>query len=97
MLQSAAPAGTKMFTDWINAFVARPVDVQQMPAVRMAADRFDRDDLTRESVGHINRPFRCICNAISAMAEAADGELLSHIQPRAGILRCRRRLRSVRG
>src|ERR1700752_4613498 len=97
MLQCAAATGAKMFADWFGALVARLIDMQQVPAVRMAVDGFDRHGLARQGVRHINKPFLRASDAISAMAEAADRELLSHVRPQAEIRRCHRRLRSVRG
>src|SRR4029077_12315428 len=70
MLQRAATAGTEMFANWFGALVASPVDVQQMPAVRMARDWLDHGDLAGQSIWHIDGSFRCIGDAISAVTEA---------------------------
>src|SRR6478609_8669251 len=96
MLKRAATAGTEMFANRFRALVASPVDMQQMPAVGMARDWLDHGDLARQSIRHINGSLRCIGDAIAAVAEATDVELLSHGPPQAGIQHCRRHLRSGR-
>ena len=96
MLQRAATAGTEMFANRFGALVASPLDVQQMPAVRMARDWLDHGDLAGQSIWHINGSFWCIGDAISAVTEATNAELLSHVSLQAGIQHCRRHLRSGR-
>ena len=57
VLHRAAAAGTEMFAKRLDALVAAPVDMQQMPAVRMAGNRLDRDGLARQRIRHIDGPF----------------------------------------
>src|SRR5450830_1211900 len=68
-----------MLADRCCALVARLVDMVQMAPVGVSCDRFDRDDFSRQRVGHIDRPRRRVGNAVAAMTEPGDGELLSHL------------------
>ena len=52
--------------------------LQEMPPVGMAGDGFDRHRLARQRIGHKHRAHIGIGDAVAAMAEARDGELLSH-------------------
>ena len=97
MLQSAAAARTKMLADRFNTLMARLVDMQQVPAIRMATDELNCDRLPGQSVRYIDGPFWCVRDTISTMAETVYRELLSHVQPRARIRRCRHRPGSARG
>ena len=97
MLQSAAAARAKMLADRFNTLMARLVDMQQVPAVGMATDGLNCDRLAGQSVRYIDGPFWRVRDTISTMAETVYRELLSHVQPQAGIQRCRRHPGSARG
>ena len=97
MLHGAAAAGAEMLADRLSALMARPLDMHQVAPVGVAGDRFDRHDLARQRIGYVDRPFGGVGHAVAAIAEAGNGELLSHARRLAGIRHCRRRRRSARG
>ncbi len=78
MLHGAAAALAEMLADRCRSFVAGLIDMDQVTPVGMAGDPLDRDRFARQRVGHIDRPFGCVGNAVAAMAEAMNHELLSH-------------------
>ena len=78
MLQRATAAGAKMLADRFGAFMAALFDMHEMPSVRMPGDRFNRHDLAGQSIGNVDRPLRRFGDAITAMTEAGDCQLLRH-------------------
>jgi hypothetical protein len=96
VLQRAAAARPKVLANGFGAFVARLIDMDEVPTVRMACDRRNCNGFARQGVGYINRAFRRVGNAVTAMAEPRNSELLRHAPPQPGIRYCRRLLRSAK-
>ena len=96
VLHGAAATVGEMLADRHRAFVAWFVDMVEMPPVGMAGHRLDRHRLARQRIGHKDRSDIGVGYAVAAMAEAVDGELLSHAPLLTEIRHCRRRRRSAR-
>ncbi len=67
----------------VDALVAGRVDMEQMSPVGVTLDALDRDDFARQRIGHEHRPGIGIGDAVAAMAQPRNGELLSHGRRRA--------------
>jgi hypothetical protein len=78
VLQRAAAAGAEMRADRRDALGARDIDADEMAAVGMAGPWLDLDSLARQRVGHVDRAGRRVGDAVAAVADAGDGDLLSH-------------------
>ncbi len=78
MLDRAAAANAEMRTEGGNAIRACGQNAQEMPPVRMTRNRLRFDDLAGQRVGRIDRTVRRVANAVAAMAEPGDGEMLCH-------------------
>src|SRR5678815_2699959 len=85
VLRLAAAAHGKMRTYRRDALGARAFDADEMAAVRMPRKRLDLHDLAGKRVRHEHRAIGRIGNAVAAMADARDGQPLSHAALRAGI------------
>jgi hypothetical protein len=92
MLDRAAAADAKMRAEWRNPLRARTLDRDQSPAIgMMARHRTYLDRLAAERVRHIDRLSVDKSDAVAAMADVIDDEVLNHGARRGRIRRCRRR------
>jgi len=78
VLHGAAAALREVLADRRNALVARLVDTIETAAVGVAGDRFGRHRFARQRIGHIDRAVGRVGDAVAAVAEAGDGQSLSH-------------------
>ena len=96
VLHGAAAALAEMLADRLRALMARPIDMHEMATVGMTGNGLDRHRLAGQRIGDVDGTGRRIRDAVAAMAEPRNGELLSHARLLAETPHCRRRRRWVR-
>ncbi len=91
VLDGAAAATTEMRTERCDALGAWLFDAEQLPALGMTVSGRHLDGFTAERVGHVDAGTIHDGDAVAAMADMVDDELLSHGARREKIRYCRRR------
>ena len=82
MLQGAAAADAEMRADRRDALGARLFDGEELPAVRMAGPILDFDAFARQRARHIDRTVGAGRDAVAALADRIDFQMLNHVRPR---------------
>jgi hypothetical protein len=82
MLHGAAAANTEMRTNRRDALRARCLDAKKLAAVGMAGYFVNFNGLARQGSRHKDRPVSAVGDAIAAMADPVDDEMLNHVRPR---------------
>ncbi len=91
VLDGAAAALTEILTERCDALGTRLFDAEQLPALGMTVGRRHLDGFTAERIGHVDAGTVNDGDAVAAMADMVDDELLSHGAHREKIRYCRRR------
>ena len=91
VLDGAAAAMAEILAERRDALGTWLFDAEQLPALGMTGSRRHLDGFTAERVGHVDAATIDERDAIAAMADMVDDELLSHGARREKIRHCRRR------
>ena len=81
MLHGAAAATAEMRADRGDPLCARALDPQQAAPVGMTLNCLHLDGLAGQRIRHEHRPGRRLGDAVAAMAEVGDGQVLGHAMP----------------
>jgi hypothetical protein len=82
LLHGAAAANAEMRADRRDAFRTRLADAKEPAPVGMTSDLFNVDRLARQRTRNVNGARGAVGNAVAAMAEMCDHNLLNHAPPR---------------
>src|SRR5271163_2165031 len=77
VLERAASARAEMWADRRDALGARSLDAQQMAAIGVARPWLDLDGLSRQRVGHVDRPRLRQRDAVALAADVIDGQAVN--------------------
>ena len=82
MLQRAAAADAEVGADRRDALGARHFDGEELAAVGLAGPVLDFDAFARQRARHIDRTVGAVRDAVAAMSDRVDREVLNHVPPR---------------
>ena len=78
VLDRASAADAKMRTEWRDPFRACALDLEQAPAIGMPGFGRHLDGLAAKRVRHIHRLSAGKADAVAAMTDVIDDEMLNH-------------------